>query len=291
MITKNRIPLSSITISSDGSDGILDWDDSSGTGSDYNILVDWVSSLGFSLEDLGFDESGNYQLKGYEVGDVDKPCIFIVPNQHGWEDGGAHIVPEVLKRLKNKNFLDKNYKELINTFHFYAIVSANPWGYENGTRDNSNGVNLNRNWDYNFSGTGVGEKPFSEKETQIIRDKINEKKPIAVIDHHSWGDYDYSSSKISNEEFYEVLSSEICNSVNFGINKKMEKYSKNENASLDNWARNLSFNRNTLGVLLEIGTSIATNEEKAYIGLNFYALFCMYLKELLISKIQNPVQQ
>ena len=61
--------------------------------------------------------------------------------------------------------------------HFVIIPIANPWGFNNLSRYNVNGVDINRNFDYKWARVEYsGTSAFSEKETQYIRDVVNENK-------------------------------------------------------------------------------------------------------------------
>jgi hypothetical protein len=82
--------------------------------------------------------------------------------------------------------------------HFKIVPIQNPWGYDHFTRQNGNGVDLNRNfdchwrqfqeaqdvgmpWDYNYKGT----RPASEREVQIVQGIIDRHRPVCVIDYHT----------------------------------------------------------------------------------------------------------
>ena len=79
------------------------------------------------------------------------------------------------------------------------MPSINPDGVAINNRFNSNSVDLNRNFDtkdwqqitYLTDGktfpNGGGNNPFSEKETQLIRDIILLTRPELTISFHSWG--------------------------------------------------------------------------------------------------------
>ena len=73
--------------------------------------------------------------------------------------------------------------------HFIIIPIANPWGFDNLSRYNANGVDINRNFDYKWAKVEhTGTSAFSEKETQYIRDVINANKDaLFATDLHIQG--------------------------------------------------------------------------------------------------------
>lgn len=77
---------------------------------------------------------------------------------------------------------------------FVVIPVQNPWGFNNRTRQNSNGVDLNRNFDNNWTTTTSGEwnyggsVAFSESEAQAVRDLVLENSDaLFLVDHHTTG--------------------------------------------------------------------------------------------------------
>ena len=66
----------------------------------------------------------------------------------------------------------------------------NPWGYDNNQRNNARNVNINRNfghnWEYQAGGNVnvKGNSPYSEKETQIVKDWINNNDMHIYLDVH-----------------------------------------------------------------------------------------------------------
>lgn len=107
--------------------------------------------------------------------------ILVIGCMHGDEPQGKYIIEE---------FLDKiSLDELKNKLLFIPVL--NEFGYENNTRQNINGVDLNRNFPTkNWEKTEKneyygGETPASEEETQFLIDIINEHKPDAILTLHA----------------------------------------------------------------------------------------------------------
>ena len=126
------------------------------------ILKDTKSKLGNKIELLGCDKF--------------KPVI-IIGVFHGDEPQGDFLIKEYLKLNQNSEML--------------FIPCLNPDGMELNQRQNSNGVDLNRNFptknwerveDKTFYG---GEKPNSEIETKFMVEIIEEYKPQLILTLHA----------------------------------------------------------------------------------------------------------
>ena len=81
-----------------------------------------------------------------------------------------------------------------NTKKLVVIPISNPDGYYDRSDNlNSNGVNLNLNFgtsdwqEYGPEGKYAGSKPFSEAESQVIKQVVEQYKPEAMISFHSHG--------------------------------------------------------------------------------------------------------
>lgn len=161
----------------------------------YANLVASLSSTGCVVEQLGMSSDGVNRLYAIRYGDTTaKPVILIGAGAHGNEWKSCYYTVDFMKRISGVlPFYDTTLRNNLRTaFAFYAIVCVNPSGYINDTVTNANNVNLNHNWDQNWtsfndSGTGrfKGSAPFSEAETLIYRDKITELKPYMLIDAHT----------------------------------------------------------------------------------------------------------
>ena len=105
----------------------------------------------------------------------------------------------LLKMLCGPSSKSDLVKKALAESDFQLILNANPISrarVEQGDyclRDNPRGVDLNRNWDEKWElGDQAtegdqyhGEKPFSEVETQMVRDLVTEFKPTTFLSVHS----------------------------------------------------------------------------------------------------------
>lgn len=141
-----------------------------------------------------------------------KPGVFYHGLQHSREWITGPTVLYLADYLVNNYDTDTCIRELVNTTDFYLAPCVNPDGYNytwtttrlwrKNRRNNGNGtfgVDLNRNWGYQwgFDNSGSsnvpsnetyrGTAPFSEPETQVLRDFINAHPNIrAYMDYHSY---------------------------------------------------------------------------------------------------------
>lgn len=107
--------------------------------------MDW---LGFSrewrtlAEDRGFDSEVLLEVDGIPVwasrkGDPSLPCVYLSSGIHGDEPSGPLALLELLK----EDFFGESY-------HWLICPNLNPSGLVAGTRENREGIDLNR--DYHF---------------------------------------------------------------------------------------------------------------------------------------------
>ncbi len=110
--------------------------------------------------------------------------------------GGLHsaFAPSTVKLAENlRDYFMEHLDEIPSGYSLHILTNANPDSRGSpGTLDarlNANGVDLNRNWDcawlseasWGKSLVSGGKSPFSEPESQALRDYILEIRPIAVV--------------------------------------------------------------------------------------------------------------
>ena len=155
---------------------------------------------------LGISSYGNNQIYEYDFIPIkplapnakEMPKIIMFSGQHGGEEsniyGMYYFINDLLTKWDTSPVLDYIRNHVIIKW----IPIANPYGFENNSYLNTNGVNLNRNYDMSGfpaypdaeQGTSQygGVTPFDQPETQIIRDFINDNLDAVIgIDHHSFG--------------------------------------------------------------------------------------------------------
>ena len=167
----------------------------------YDDLVarypDYVTKTEISVDESGFPVY-RYDFKPHTSTTWTHaiPKIVFTSGVHGHEVSSIYATATFFKELVDK-WTEKEVLRMLRwNIHFVVVPLVNPWGFENATRKNFNGVDLNRNfptgWTYNSDTTSqnyAGESPLSEVGSQIMNDIIsNETDVIMSIDSHNFGD-------------------------------------------------------------------------------------------------------
>lgn len=155
---------------------------------DYPDLIDYYTDRTSAV--------GNYALYWMTLGDVSKPAIFLEGTLHGRHEWhSAHIILEYIRKMCDPADNQHTFAtDLLQRYCIVAVPLVNPWGYMNSrytnghkritdpNYPNTEGVNLNRNFDRNWSGIPYetdyhykGPSPLSEPETQLIGDILQNK--------------------------------------------------------------------------------------------------------------------
>ena len=120
--------------------------------------------------------------------DEDEPPILIVGVHHGDEILNIEVVLHFINFLIDNYGSDPEVTDWVNNFELWFIPLMNPDGREHLTRYNSHGIDLNRNYSFQFTPGGThGAAPFTEPETRTIRDFAASHPPILSLTYHSAG--------------------------------------------------------------------------------------------------------
>jgi len=166
---------------------------------------------------------------------------------------GVHHAREPLSMMNQLYYMwyllenyssDPDIKNIVDNLEMYFIPVVNPDGYiynqttnPNGggmwrknrrnNGDGSMGVDLNRNYSYNWgydnigssgnSGSDVyrGPSPFSEPESRIMREFTYEREFINVFNNHSYSNlllhpWGYTLNDCPDEELFDEISEHMC---------------------------------------------------------------------------------
>ena len=155
---------------------------------DLDTLVSNYPTL-FTKKNEGVASNGD-PIYSYNFGSSDKPWVIFVSGVHGTEEHA--FIPEVrfMEKLGEWYATDEIVQNVFENYYIKFIPLVNPYGIKNYTRYNANGVDINRNYDYewdNFYSSYKGSSAFSEAESQVLRDIIlnNIDDIIFINDAHS----------------------------------------------------------------------------------------------------------
>ncbi len=164
----------------------------------YPEFVETMRELAASLDGLTAVAEGpcsdGRDMWTLRYGDPTRPTIYLGAAIHGWEWENCYGLLRLAELLGSGADLGIDVDRL----HWVIMPIQNPWGFENFTRQNSSGVDLNRNfdhgweeypmpqdvampWDYNYKGT----RPACARETQIVQGLIDRFRPVGLIDFHT----------------------------------------------------------------------------------------------------------
>lgn len=106
-------------------------------------------------------------ILGLEMGPTNAPRWRITGAHHGDEAISSELAMEVAKALLDNKGA---WEGLIDSLHITLVPAVNPDGLAQGSRYNANGVDLNRNYGFQWGdGTFRGPAPFSEPESRSVR--------------------------------------------------------------------------------------------------------------------------
>ncbi len=149
------------------------------------------ASADFEIETFTIGQAADgSSITAIRLGTGDNVAVFI----GGFHAGYAPSSQTIAQRIAT--YLEENPDQLPDSVRVYVVPNANPTTeYAPGVRSsrlNANGVDLNRNWDCNWSADatfaglpiGSGSEPFSEPEAQALKSLVESVAPQAVI---VWG--------------------------------------------------------------------------------------------------------
>lgn len=126
-------------------------------------------------------------IDGYEIGNGSN-TILLLASIHGDEIGTVDLLDRFIDEIKADPSKISKTKKLI------VIPIANPDGYYDRTdKLNANEVNLNLNFttsdwkDHGPEGNYAGPQPFSEPESKVIKQIVEQYNPSAMISYHAFG--------------------------------------------------------------------------------------------------------
>ncbi|CAA6803724.1 MAG: Carboxypeptidase A1 precursor (EC [uncultured Sulfurovum sp.] len=210
-----------------------------------------------------------------------KPALLYTGTVHAREWIGHELAIEFI------DYILKNYEnnpkilETLSQNTLYIVPCLNPDGFEysrkhfsfwrKNRRDNGDGtygVDLNRNFEIGYrksdqtsSNVYGGPHPFSEPETQAIKNFVDEHKNINIaLDYHSQGNVFFPAHKFNHESEIEGTDmNALCANMNYHIHKVTGRHyginrGKPPTKLISGSGREYYYSKGIIAIVVEVGT-------------------------------------
>ena len=172
-----------------------------------------------------------YDFKPVRLSNQDKPIpkIIIIAGQHGGETANIFGLYYFISNLLNKWNQHPSLEYLRNHVELMIIPVLNTYGFDHQSYKNANGVNLNRNYDSNWtlvddttSSQYGGAEPFDQPETQIVRNLLlSNTDAVLVIDSHvngggkvaNYSDINYYGISQSTDSYFNRMVDAVAHNL------------------------------------------------------------------------------
>lgn len=145
-----------------------------------------LDTIGFSVLNrpiLAMKVTDNPQIEEAE------PEIRLVGAHHGNEKISTEITLSFLQYLVQNYTSNPPIRNLVDNREIWIIPILNVDGHIAGRRTNHNGVDLNRDYGYMWSGDGGSPSPFSQSETKAMRQHSEMNNITLEYEYHSTASY------------------------------------------------------------------------------------------------------
>ncbi|MBD3362602.1 DUF2817 domain-containing protein [Candidatus Dojkabacteria bacterium] len=194
-------------------------------------LENLILNLGYSIE--------KRPILAHVFGEGCETYLFI-GGIHGSEYNSSNLMKQWIKEVKGNQGIWNNKRIII-------IPESNPDGLVKHKRLNSNNVDLNRNFDADWQqvtflgnqvfSKGGGSYPFSEPETQVLRDFVIATEPSLIISYHSAAGFSIPND---NKLAYNIaLEYSEYSGYRFTGDDELKGFDYIITGSLGNWAASL----------------------------------------------------
>ena len=140
------------------------------------------------------------------------PSVRIAGAHHGDESSSYEVALSVAETLLSSPPGNTAIADLLASTTVWVIPYVNPYGVADFTRQNAVGVDLNRNYGFEWSAQAfqAGDAPFSEPEVQAIRDSALLTVPYTSLSLHSGATnigypYNYTFDDTAEEQLMQEL--------------------------------------------------------------------------------------
>ncbi|OPX17552.1 hypothetical protein BXT86_05875 [candidate division WOR-3 bacterium 4484_100] len=175
-----------------------------------------LDTIGFSVQGRAIwamRVTDNPQIEEQE------PEIRLAGNMHGDENIGTEITLYFLRYLLTNYSSNPQVQNLVNNREFWILPTLNPDGKVAVTRQNANGVDLNRDYGYFWEGWGNSPAPSSQIENKVLMAHLEENNISLEYNYHSTALYvnypwDYHPADPPDSDYIITLSQIYADSAN-----------------------------------------------------------------------------
>lgn len=194
------------------------------------------------------------QITSKQASKTDKPSLLFLGNTHGRELAAAEVPFMFAKHLVENYGKDPQVTKWVDTRDIWVVPMVNPDGHAraeqgyswrknanptNGGSGNSIGVDLNRNYSYQFGGAGAstnpsaetfrGPKALSEPESQAVARLYASRKWTFSVSYHSFSNdvlwpWSYGSDKCPDDKLLGAIATKMAKLSNYTAEQSSGMY-------------------------------------------------------------------
>ncbi|MED5330696.1 MAG: M14 family zinc carboxypeptidase, partial [Planctomycetota bacterium] len=174
-------------------------------------------------EIFGLRISDNIQLE------EDEPEVVFWGNIHGDEEASGEITYNYAMELLDNYGAQPTVTGFINDFEIWVLPLTNPDGRVMSTRENANGVDLNRDFGWNWDHWGGSTSPYSQVETQAFQEFCLENNVTLSATLHCSGNiflypWCYSPTDVPEDNLVQSVGALYANAANYTLIKSWDDY-------------------------------------------------------------------
>jgi hypothetical protein len=177
--------------------------------------------LGYSVQNreiFALRISDNVQVEENE------PEMLFCANIHGDEYASGEIAYDWAMELLDGYGSDPVLTGFVDDNEIWVVPLLNPDGHELGTRSNANGVDLNRDFGWNWDGWGGSPAAYSQVETRVLQDFLLENNiTLSVTGHCSGNVFLYPWCDEPNNSPEDLLVREVGSRYSIAANYQLIK--------------------------------------------------------------------
>lgn len=193
----------------------------------YDQLMNDYSGM-ITKTDLGVCSDGTQHLYSYKFrhgnSSLQAPKIIITSGVHGYEKCSVFGLYYFLRDMLSQRYDDLTLEYICKKVQLIVIPIVNPYGFDNSSAKNANGININRNYDYNFvvydstDDYYADTAPFTQPESKAVRDVVLDNlDALHFVDFHTaggtidaWKIVNWISLHDTNDPFYDNIRRAAC---------------------------------------------------------------------------------